>query len=329
MAKKNKVSVIVPVYKVEKFLDRCVESIVNQTYTNLEIVLVDDGSPDNCPEMCDEWAKKDERIKVIHKTNGGLSDARNAGIKIITGEYVWFVDSDDYIEKNAIEELLENAVAYKSDVVLFDAYRDTCGKITKLAFSFDELYSNNNEVGKNILQLYYTNNHNGVYSVWNKFYKVSFIKENSLFFDPDDVRCEDCWFNFKVFHIANVVSHVSQNFYYYFDNKESITHNINNISYGRWVRNKKRLLEDDYFKSIEINFDSFYYEFIYNVIIYLKNLQKLGNYKLFDQIIKDEFLSDACKYNSLLPFHIRFIAILIQNNKIDLVKFIYKMWNMR
>ena len=97
MSCKDLISIIIPIYKVEKFLDRCVESVVNQTYSNLEIILVDDGSPDNCPYMCDEWAEKDSRIKVIHKLNGGLSDARNEGLKSSTGKYVGFVDSDDWI----------------------------------------------------------------------------------------------------------------------------------------------------------------------------------------------------------------------------------------
>lgn len=99
------ISVIVPIYKVEKYLDKCVQSIVEQTYKNLEIILVDDGSPDNCPKMCDEWAEKDARIKVIHKENGGLSDARNFGVKASNGEYIAFVDSDDYVASNYIEYL--------------------------------------------------------------------------------------------------------------------------------------------------------------------------------------------------------------------------------
>lgn len=98
-----KVSIIVPVYKVEKYLDKCVESLINQTYKDLEIILVDDGSPDNCGELCDAWAKKDERIVVYHKDNGGLSDARNYGIDRCTGEYIAFVDSDDYVAENYIE----------------------------------------------------------------------------------------------------------------------------------------------------------------------------------------------------------------------------------
>ena len=123
-----KISVIVPVYKVEKYLDRCVESIVNQTYKNLEIILVDDGSPDNCPEMCDVWAKKDERIQVIHKENGGLSSARNAALDISTGEYVCFVDSDDWIDSDMIEVLVRCVSEKKADVAMCGFYMDYSGE---------------------------------------------------------------------------------------------------------------------------------------------------------------------------------------------------------
>lgn len=102
------ISIIVPVYKVEQYLDECVQSIRSQTYTNLEIILVDDGSPDRCPKMCDDYAKQDSRIKVIHKNNGGLSSARNAGLEIMTGDYFGFVDSDDYIDKKMCEILYNN-----------------------------------------------------------------------------------------------------------------------------------------------------------------------------------------------------------------------------
>ncbi len=110
------ISVIVPVYKVEEYLDQCVRSIVGQTYKNLEIILVDDGSPDNCPAMCDAWAQKDSRIKVIHKENGGLSDARNAGLAVATGDCIGFVDSDDYIAPTMYEELLVHLTDTGSDL---------------------------------------------------------------------------------------------------------------------------------------------------------------------------------------------------------------------
>ena len=110
------ISVIVPIFKVEDYLDRCVSSIVNQTYSNLEIILVDDGSPDHCPAMCDAWAAKDARIKVIHKQNGGLSDARNAGMAAATGELLGFVDSDDWIAPDMYERLYQRLTEDHSDM---------------------------------------------------------------------------------------------------------------------------------------------------------------------------------------------------------------------
>lgn len=105
-------SVIIPVYRTELTLQRCVESVLNQGVDDMEVILVDDGSPDNCPELCDDWAAKDARIKVIHKTNGGLSDARNAGIDVATGDYITFVDSDDYLATNTYRALLEILAAH-------------------------------------------------------------------------------------------------------------------------------------------------------------------------------------------------------------------------
>ena len=115
-----KVSIIVPVYKVEKYIGQCVESIQKQSFSDIEVILVDDGSPDKSGNICDEYAKNDTRIKVIHKKNGGVSAARNDGLKIATGEYVIFADSDDYLPKTAIEELYNTVVKYKADVVIGD-----------------------------------------------------------------------------------------------------------------------------------------------------------------------------------------------------------------
>lgn len=121
------ISVIVPVYKVEAYLDRCVQSILNQTYTDFELILVDDGSPDGCGALCDAWAEKDSRIRVIHKQNGGLSDARNAGIEIAEGKYLTFVDSDDYIHPKMLEALYE-AIQKTGAKVSVCAYQETDGE---------------------------------------------------------------------------------------------------------------------------------------------------------------------------------------------------------
>ena len=124
----EKISVIVPVYNVEQYLERCVDSIINQTYTNLEIILVNDGSTDNSGKLCDELAKKDERIRVIHKENGGLSDARNRGIDESESDLVGFIDSDDYIDSDMYEVLLKNLNDTDADLsmcALYDVYNNT------------------------------------------------------------------------------------------------------------------------------------------------------------------------------------------------------------
>lgn len=117
------ISIIVPVYKVEPYLRQCVDSIRNQTYPNLEIILVDDGSPDGCPRICDEYAELDSRIQVIHKKNGGLSDARNVGMAVCKGEYLCFVDSDDALPTHALKPLLDMAMEHQADLVIGDHLR--------------------------------------------------------------------------------------------------------------------------------------------------------------------------------------------------------------
>ena len=126
------ISIIVPIYKVEKYLSRCIDSILAQTYKNLEIILVDDGSPDKCPEICDKYAKEDSRIKVIHKKNGGVSSARNAGLDVATGKYIFFVDSDDIITEDALSNLYEKATEAKAKLAI--------GGITQIYQSV-EIYS--------------------------------------------------------------------------------------------------------------------------------------------------------------------------------------------
>ena len=133
------ISVIVPVYKTEKYLNKCIESIVNQTYENLEIILVDDGSPDNCPSICDSWAEKDKRIKVIHKENAGVSAARNSALEIFSGKYVSFVDSDDWIDNDCIEYLYNSVVSTGADVVCACIYYEYLNKKGKVLSCDDEV----------------------------------------------------------------------------------------------------------------------------------------------------------------------------------------------
>ena len=137
------VSIIIPIYKVEKYLDECVASVTAQTYTHLEIILVDDGSPDRCPAICDAWAQRDLRVRVIHKPNGGLSDARNAGIAQATGDYIYFLDSDDTVAPTLVADCLDAMHTYDADLVMFQ---------------FDTI----SESGKTLLSSYRHNNFSDV-----------------------------------------------------------------------------------------------------------------------------------------------------------------------
>ena len=165
------ISIIVPVYKVEAYLDQCVESIVNQTYRNLEIILVDDGSPDRCPEMCDAWAKKDSRIKVVHKKNGGLGDARNAGVAIARGDYFGFIDSDDWCEPDMYQELLDSCVRFDAPVSVCNALIDweNGWAQERTSFSDSRAFWEKSEILRNFF--------NGHLTAWacNKLYRRNLI----------------------------------------------------------------------------------------------------------------------------------------------------------
>src|SRR5690348_8514297 len=124
-----KISIIVPIYDVQKYLFKCIDSILAQTFTDYELILVNDGSPDSCGEICNEFAKKDKRIKVIHKKNGGLSSARNAGLEIAKGEYIGFIDSDDFIHNKMYEILYQNALFHSSDIIICDFLKVNEGEV--------------------------------------------------------------------------------------------------------------------------------------------------------------------------------------------------------
>lgn len=207
------VSVIIPIYNVEKYLDRCVQSVVKQTYKNLEIILVDDGSPDNCPELCDEWKKADSRIKVIHKKNGGLSDARNAGLDIATGEYIAFVDSDDYVHPQYIEILYYIAKKEDADVVSCEF---------KKVSQDEETHECYEEIRKDDINIKeYTEITDKVIGVvaWNKLYKRGLFEKIRF---PIGRLHEDNGIWWKVVFYAKKIVPTSEKLYYYIDNPMSI-----------------------------------------------------------------------------------------------------------
>lgn len=209
------ISVIVPIYKVEKYLNRCVESIVNQTYRNLEIILVDDGSPDNCPQICDNWAGKDNRIKVVHKENGGLSDARNAGMPFATGEIISFIDSDDWIELNMFDIMLNRMQNDNSDMVSCGVkWVEEDGSIIRNdTVSQDEVLETQSAMKELI------NDNKLKQHVWNKLYKFSLVKD--IPFEKGKYH-EDVFWSYQIVGRAKKVSIVKNSFYNYVQRANSI-----------------------------------------------------------------------------------------------------------
>lgn len=212
------ISIIVPVYNVEKYISRCIESIINQSFSSFELILVDDGSPDSCGEICDYYAKKDSRIKVIHKQNEGLSSARNSGIEVAKGEYIAFVDSDDYIHRDMYKNLYDAAIKNKSDIVVCD-YKKVYD-----SYEIDENiklkpYESKNMTNIEALNKLYESD-KGIYIVaWNKLYKKTIF--NELRYNNGRIH-EDEFIIHKLLYNSKVITYINLELYYYFQRPDSI-----------------------------------------------------------------------------------------------------------
>ena len=210
------ITVVVPIYKVERYLRRCVDSILLQTYKNLEIILVDDGSPDSCPLICDEYADIDKRVRVIHKSNGGLSDARNAGIEVANGKYIAFVDSDDYIDERMYEVLYKNLTDNNADisvcefVKIHDGARIDSSPIKESVKLFNKLQTMNNLYDDLYLQ---------TVVAWNKLYKKDIFK--SIIYPFGKIN-EDEYVIHLILNSANNVVYTNLQLYYYVQRTDSI-----------------------------------------------------------------------------------------------------------
>ena len=210
-----KISVIVTVYKVEPYLDKCVSSIVNQTYTNLEIILVDDGSPDSCPTMCEAWAEKDSRIRVIHKTNGGLSDDRYAGIVVATGELMAFVDSDDWIASDMYEHLYQRLTEDESDIAACGVQMVWENKTPSRTLTREgSCVLNQEEAMRAIIEESWLKQ-----PVWYKLYKTALVRD-ILF--PKGKYHEDVFWSYQAVGRAQRVSVSDHIGYYYLQRGGSI-----------------------------------------------------------------------------------------------------------
>lgn len=225
---KNLVSIIVPVYNVEKYLNRCIKSLLNQTYKNIEIILVDDGSTDNSGRLCDEYKSKDSRVSVIHKSNAGLGMARNSGIDVAMGKYLTFVDSDDYIELKAIANLVDLAQNYDAEIVTSQFIYENIIEKTEIKTG---IYNGKNEVLE--LLAHMVGNHLSKHDQLNvssctKLYFTELIRKNNIrFLSEKEIIWEDLAFNVDVFTHCKKIYVSDYAYYHYCYNGNSLTHRYN------------------------------------------------------------------------------------------------------
>lgn len=243
-----RITVIIPIYKVEKYLHQCVTSVLIQTYEDIEIILVDDGSPDSCPRLCDEYAAKDERIKVIHKPNGGLSDARNFGLREATGEYVVFLDSDDWWAGNNILVEIAKLLEQRPDVLFFDrvTYWDNGAITTPEGFNLSSVNGLDRTESITLLM----KNGKFIPSACNKFVRTNILKYNGIEFKKGLV-CEDIYWTYEIMPFMNKIMGYDKPFYAYRRRADSISatigkKNINDLLFiiNYWSQKLKQTLYD-------------------------------------------------------------------------------------
>lgn len=318
------ISIIVPIYNVERYLRRCIDSIISQSYSNIEIILIDDGSPDECGKICDEYSKKDSRIKVIHKENEGVSSARNLGLEIISGKYLTFVDPDDYIEKEMIEKLYEWIKKYEADISIcgvidndenYNILRKTKGK--------DIILLDRENTFKEFMEEYYFNS-----VCWAKLYRTDLWK--NIRFNEKTKIAEDLEVLCEVFKKVNkTIVNTKECFYNWLCRSESATKIRYNEDWKKEIdmtKNIMKYIESTYPKIIDsaikryirINIDC-----IIRVIKYNYNLKEINELKnnirpYFLRALKNKNISYTMKIKLLLIFinpKIYKMLYLIKNNK--------------
>ena len=259
------ISVVIPVYNVEPYLCRCVDSVLNQTCQSLEIILVDDGSPDNCPEICDRYAEQDSRIKVIHKENGGLASARNAGIRKADGKYLFFVDSDDWLDPDGLKKLMNLAERYNVDFVRYRSMREGWPGLPQQAPTMLEperemrggYYSKENIIKEIYPRLIVTPSLTlgPIVGAWGSLYRTNLLKDNDIFFHEDIKYSEDMLFSAEIVTKSSSFYYLdTAGIYHYFYNPSSIS---KSFRADRWDACKAmiRIAEEEFSDHAQYDFN--------------------------------------------------------------------------
>lgn len=306
--RKGLVTVVLPIYNVERYLDRCINSVVNQTYSNLEIILVDDGSPDNCPMMCDHWERRDSRIKVIHKENAGVGYARNTGIENATGEYICFFDSDDYIALDTIEKAYRAATKENADVVSFGyCQMASTGNlresfvpcVPQLIYSGDEVQNIflPNLIGPDSSTGEVTNLW---MSVCGGLFSMELIhRSNWRLVSERDIISEDTYSLLCLYRDVRKAVVIPEALYFYCENRTSLTHTYKPDRLERNKRFYRGCLDacDQYGYSDKVR-QRLSYPFLSNMIAAMKmivatDVSRTEQIRELDTVVRDDVLQSA------------------------------------
>ena len=307
----EKISVIVPVYNVEQYLERCVESIINQTYKNLEIILVDDGSPDKCGQLCDELAKTDDRIKVFHKENGGLSDARNYGVERANGEYIGFVDSDDYIHECMYEELykaIKKSGTSIAECGVTRVYKNTL----RPHYEGEDYFLVLDREG--YLKEYLENKR--LYgSAWCKLIHRDLAKKIKF---PTGKIYEDAFYTLELLKTVDKYTLISGNYYYYYIRENSITTRSFSSKDMDYIEIMNEI--EDYtlanfpiFKEQLLVRLTFAYISIFNQLLEVDNYKRKSEYKILKNKLKDNYFKVLS--NKKAPKNLKAAMFLLNANE--------------
>ena len=316
------ISIIVPVYKVEKYLEKCVKSIIDQTYKNLEIILVDDGSPDNCGKLCDEFAALDNRIKVYHKENGGLSDARNYGVEKATGKYIGFVDSDDYIHEEMYEKLY---IAIKKTGTLVAE----CGMTRVYKNKIRPYYKGEDYfliLDKKEYLKEYLENKRLYGSAWCKLINANLAKKIKF---PIGKIYEDAFYTLELLKYVDEYTLISGNYYYYFIRENSITTRAFSSKDMNYIEIMERISEytlaefPQYEEQLVVRI-TFAYISIFNQLIQCEDYKNKREYMILKNKLRDVWFKII--KNSAAPSELKMAVTLLNINE-KIYKFVWSKYN--
>lgn len=324
-----KVSVIIPVYNAEAYLCKCVDSVLSQTLREIEVILVDDGSTDSSGAICDAYSERDSRITVMHLENGGPARARNHGIAVASGEYIGFVDSDDYVELTMLETLYKKAVDTNSDIAMCGYYLAYEQKNIQAAMEYDWEYVGKESIRNGLIRRYYAGENTGLYSMVNKIMRRGMIHKHHITVNEQLKRAEDAWFVFDCLKAAQKVVYLPQAMYFYRQNEASIMHSVLDNQYESWVYTRRRLLAES--EKLQINFDvaEFYRIFLEKVVIYCREMARKGNEQKIRDIFRDEMFRNALPYRKGLPIHMETLLAFTALGMDKLAILGYRLWALR